>query len=201
VGMTSREVIDRDVALQATKSAEGYTHAVEVQVEKAVARAEEEEERRPPLAVVVLGAVALALLTVFSMVGAALGPAGGGGWPWGGGASAVPLAVLVGWNGTQTFGLVAPVGALAVYDVSVCNVAGSDVAVSARVVEVPPEVEVFLLYVNGTAFGYRFGNYTPLNAAFKAGQCLPAKLEVLIDAKAQPSRVYTVTVEFTSYTR
>jgi len=168
-------------------------------VERAVAGAEEEEERRPPLAVVVLGAAALALLLVFSLVGVApgvaLGAAGGGG------ASALPLAVLVGWNGTQTFGLVAPVGALAVYDVSVCNVAGADVNVTARVVEAPPEVKVFLLYVNGTAFGYRYGNYTPLNAAFKAGQCTPAELEVLIDAKAQPSRAYTVTVEFTSYTR
>jgi len=158
-----------------------------------------EEERRPPLAVVVLGAVALALLTVFSLVGVApgvaLGAAGGGG------ASALPLAVLVGWNGTQTFGLVASVGALSVYDVSVCNVAGADVAVSARVVGVPPEVRVFLLYVNGTAFGYRFGNYTPLNAAFKAGQCLPARLEVLIDAKAQPNRAYPVVVEFVSYVR
>ena len=87
------------------------------------------------------------------------------------------------------------------YDVSMCNVAGADVSVTARVVEAPPEVKVFLLYVNGTAFGYRLGNNTPLNAAFKAGQCLPAKLEVLIDAKAQPSRVYTVTVEFTSHAR
>jgi len=165
-------------------------------VEKAVARVEEEEERRPPLAVVVLGAVALALLTVFSLVvapGVALGA--------GGGASAVPLAVLVGWNGTQTFGLVAPVGALSAYDVYVCNVAGSDVNVSARVVEAPPEVRVFLLYINGTAFGYRYGNYTPLNAAFKAGQCLPARLEVLIDAKAQPNRAYPVAVEFVSYAR
>jgi len=168
-----------------------------VQVERVEARVKEEEERRPPLAVVVLGAVALALLTVFSLVapGVALGAAGGVG------ASALPLAVLVGWNGTQTFGLVAPVGALSVYDVSVCNVAGADVGVSARVVEAPPEVRVFLLYVNGTAFGYRFGNYTPLNAAFKAGQCLPARLEVLIDAKAQPNRAYPVAVEFTSHAR
>jgi len=193
--MTSRKekYADRDVALG--QAAGGGAYAA--QVEKAVAGAE--EERRPPLAVVVLGAVALALLTAFSMVGA-VGPAGGG-WPWGGGASALPLAVLVGWNGTQTFGLVAPVGALAVYDVYVCNVAGADVAVLARVVEVPPEVKVFLLYVNGTAFGYRFGNYTPLNAAFKAGQCLPARLEVLIDAKAQLNRAYPVAVEFVSYTR
>jgi len=108
---------------------------------------------------------------------------------------------LVGWNGTQTFGLVAPVGSLAVYDVYVCNVAGADVNVTARVVEAPPEVKVFLLYINGTAFGYRFGNYTPLNAAFKAGQCLPARLEVLIDAKAQPNRAYPVVVEFVSYAR
>jgi len=170
-------------------------------VERVEARA---EERRPPLAVVVLGAVALALLTVFSMVGAvrgvALGPAGGG-WPWGGGVSALPMAVWVGWNGTQAFGFVAPVGVLAVYDVSVCNVAGADVFVTARVVEVPPVVKVFLLYVNGTAFGYHFGNYTPLNAAFKAGQCLPARLEVLLDAKAQPNRAYLVAVEFVSYAR
>jgi len=166
-------------------------------VERVEARVEEEEERRPSLAVVVLGAVALALLTVFSLVGVAPGVALGAGV----GASALPLAVLVGWNGTQTFGLVAPVGALAVYDVYVCNVAGADVAVSARVVEAPPEVKVFLLYVNGTAFGYRYGNYTPLNAAFKAGQCLPARLEVLIDAKAQPNHAYPVAVEFTSYTR
>jgi len=167
-------------------------------VERAVARVEEEEERRPSLAVVVLGAVALALLTVFSLVGVAPGVALGAA---GGGASAVPLAVLVGWNGTQTFGLVAPVGALAVYDVYVCNVAGADVAVSARVVEAPPEVKVFLLYVNGTVFGYRFGNYTTLNAASKAGQCLPARLEVLIDAKVQPNRAYPVAVEFVSYAR
>jgi len=194
MGMTSREVefVDRDVALGQAAGGRAYA----AQVEKAVARAE--EERRPPLAVVVLGAVALALLTVFSLVGVAPGVALGAG---GGGSSSLPLAVLVGWNGTQTFGLVAPVGAPAVYDVSVCNVAGVDVNVTARVVEAPPEVKVFLLYVNGTAFGYRYGNYTPLNAAFKAGQCSPAKLEVLIDAKAQPSRVYPVAVEFTSYTR
>ncbi|ABO08328.1 hypothetical protein Pcal_0903 [Pyrobaculum calidifontis JCM 11548] len=168
-------------------------------VERAVAKVEEEEERRPSLAVVVLGAVALLLLVVFSLVGVAPGVALG--LAGGGGVSAVPLAVLVGWNGTQTFGLVAPVGALAVYDVYVCNVAGADVAVSARVVEAPPEVKVFLLYVNGTAFGYSFGNYTPLNAVFKAGQCLPARLEVLIDAKAQPNRAYPVAVEFTSHAR
>jgi len=166
-------------------------------VERVEAKVEEEEERRPPLAVVVLGAVALLLLVVFSLVGVAPGVALGAA----GGTSALPLAVLVGWNGTQTFGLMAPVGALSVYDVSVCNVAGADVAVSARVVGVPPEVRVFLLYVNGTAFGYRFGNYTPLNAVFKAGQCLPARLEVLIDAKAQPNRAYPVAVEFVSYTR
>jgi len=198
--MTSRKVefTDRDVALeQVAKLTERDIYAVAVQAERAVAKVEEEEERRPPLAVVVLGAVALALLTVFSLVapGAALGAAGGGG------ASALPLAVLVGWNGTQTFGLVAPVGSLSVYDVSVCNVAGADVNVTARVVGVPPEVKVFLLYVNGTAFGYRYGNYTPLNAAFKAGQCLPARLEVLIDAKAQPNRAYPVAVEFVSYLR
>ena len=150
-----------------------------VQVERVEARAE--EERRPPMAVVVLGAVALALLAAFSMVGVALGAAGG--------------------RGAAACRCCGAVGALSVYDAYVCNVAGSDVSVTARVVEAPPEVEVFLLYVNGTVFGYRYGNYTPLNAAFKAGQCLPARLEVLIDAKAQPSRVYTVTVEFTSYTR
>jgi len=79
--------------------------------------------------------------------------------------------------------------------------AGADVDISARVVEAPPEVEVFLLYVNGTVFGYRYGNHTTLNAAFKAGQCLPAKLEILIDAKAQPNRAYPVAVEFTSHAR
>jgi len=88
-----------------------------------------------------------------------------------------------------------------VYEVSVCNVAGADVAVLARVVKAPPEVKVFTLYVNGTAFGCRFGNYTSLDAVFKAGQCLPTRLEVLIDAKAQPNRAYPVAVEFTSYTR
>ena len=197
--MTSREVefVDRDVALgQIARLAERGTHAVAVQVERVEARV---EEGRPPVAVVVLGAVALGLLAAFSMVGSALGPAGG--WPWCGGSPAAPLAVLVDWNGTETFGLVAPVGALAVYDVSMCNVAGADVSVTARVVEAPPKVKAFLLHVNGTAFGYRFGNYTPLNAAFKAGQRLSAKLEVLIDAEAQPDRAYPVAVEFTSYAR
>jgi len=158
------------------------------------------EERRPSLAVVVLGVVALALLTVFSLVGVvpgvALGGVGGGAAPGG-----FPLVLLVGWNGTQSFGVAAPVGVLVEREVYVCNVADADVEVSARVVEAPPEVKVFLLHVNGTAFGVRYGNYTQLSAAFEAGRCTPAKLEVLIDAKARPNRAYPVAVEVTSHPR
>ncbi|MEM1615414.1 MAG: hypothetical protein QW452_05560 [Pyrobaculum sp.] len=166
--------------------------------EKAPAQAQQQvEERRPPIAVVALGLLAVALLFFAGAVGGGLGGAAGAAAAYRE-RRALPLAVWVGWNGTQKFGLVVPPGSFVYDNVLVCNVGEGDVLVEARVVNAPRDVRVFALWLGDRWFGVRWGNSTELRRVFARGECVRARVEVLVDALSKNS-THVVVVEFVSY--
>lgn len=105
--------------------------------------------------------------------------------------AALSNVVLVGWNGTQTFAIWAYPGVKTEMNVVFCNAAREDVVAELRLVEIPQMVRRFWFYLNGTGFGYREGNLTGWRHLFRQGECVPARLEVLVDGRSRPG-VYVV---------
>jgi hypothetical protein len=69
------------------------------------------------------------------------------------------------------------------WDAAFCNVANGNVAVVVRVVEVPREVRRFLFYINKTKFGWDGVNYTEWRVLFGPKDCVPGKLEIVVDSR------------------
>ncbi|MEM0278332.1 hypothetical protein [Pyrobaculum sp.] len=143
-------------------------------------QAAEAEERRRVEVIILLGVLAAA--------GLFLGPAAAEVR----GKAPAAAALALGLNGTQVFWLEAPPGHLTYFEVPVCNLANYSVAVLARVVEVPREVRVFAVYVNGSYFGVRWGNWSEWRGVLPPGLCFKARVEVLVDAQTPPGRTLLV---------
>lgn len=54
------------------------------------------------------------------------------------------------------------------------------------------EVRVFAVYVNGSYFGVRWGNWSEWRGVLPPGLCFKARVEVLVDAQTPPGRTLLV---------
>jgi hypothetical protein len=158
----------------------------------------EAEERRRSVVLLLLGLVAAILavwLGVFRLVPGAAFPVSS--------ASVEGVAcgnvVLIGYNGSQKFVVWAPPGSVVQWDVAFCNVAGGDVSVVVKVVEVPKEVRRFLFYINETRFGWDGVNYTEWRSLFRPRACVPGRLEIVVDARGARDTVYLIKMEVSSH--
>ncbi|AFA38125.1 hypothetical protein Pogu_0098 [Pyrobaculum oguniense TE7] len=143
------------------------------------AQQESAEERRRALAVALLGLVALAAL-FFGMFAAGVG-------------GSAPVGVWgVGAVGNQSFWIEAPPGSILRFEAPICNFADSPVSVWARVVEVPGEVRVFAVYINGSYFGVRWGNWSEWRGVLPPGRCVSAEVEVVVDAATPVNKTLRV---------
>ncbi|MEM0484401.1 MAG: hypothetical protein QW434_06880 [Pyrobaculum sp.] len=151
----------------------------EVKVEQRVEEISPEERR---------WAVALLVLGIVSVLGIFLGPAAFASGGEGGGGR---LAVWgVGVNGS--FWVEAAPGSLVVFEVPFCNYAERPAAVWARLAEVPEGIRVFAVYINGSFFGVKWGNWSEWRGVIPPGTCLPARVEIVIDAKVPADRTLRV---------
>ncbi|MCU7788742.1 hypothetical protein ODS41_12545 [Pyrobaculum sp. 3827-6] len=144
------------------------------------------EDRRRVFVILLLGA--------FAVLGLFFGASGVGGG--GGGAPAALMGV--GLNGTQIFWLEAPRGSVVFFKMPLCNLAESPAAVWARVVEVPPEVRVFAVHVDGSYFGVRWGNWSEWRGVVEPRRCIEAVVEVVVDAKTPLNKTLRVVARVNS---
>ena len=149
-------------------------------------QAAEAEERRRVVVIILLGVLVAAGLFLGPVAAEVRGRA------------PAAAALALGLNGTQVFWLEAPPGYLTYFEVPVCNLANYSVAVWARVVEVPREVRVFAVYVNGSFFGVKWGNSSEWRGVLPPGVCVPARVEVLVDASVPSGKTLRVVAVFNS---
>jgi hypothetical protein len=61
-----------------------------------------------------------------------------------------------------------------------------------KVVEVPKEVRRFLFYINETKFGWDGVNYTEWRAHFRPKDCVPGRLEIMVDSRGARDAVHLI---------
>jgi len=156
----------------------------------------EAEERRRTVVLILLGVAALAALwfggAPLPQLVASLQVGGGSK------ASALGNVVFVGVNGSQSFWLWAPPGAVAYWDVAFCNAAEGNATATIRFVEVPSALRRLLFYVGGGRFGWDGANLTQWTAAFPPKACIPARLEILVDGQTPRNAIHLVKIEVIS---
>ncbi len=136
-------------------------------------------------------AVALLIMGIVSMLGLFFGPAAFATRGEGGARAAV---FGVGVNGSHW--VEAAPGSIVVFEMPLCNLADKPAAVWARVSEVPEGVRVFAVYVNGSFFGVKWGNRSEWRWVLPPGACIPARVEVLVDANVPSGKTLRVVAVF-----